>query len=397
MGTADHDYAEIANRIDLHTGGIGLSPNARTGFSKTGEGMTYLTLSAKCLNRNHAPMSELIHELVHRCAFSDLDRLNRLLLEYQADMESMIVQNGHRLAISLASRNFSKAGRLNELWFGVHQLAHVKKITRDLNDAGLRKIAEALHELAGILFRRDNLKIALIGENSMFENARTEIDQLLDKMSINESRLSLPAVSPAGTAPVRESWRTSTAVSFVASAAKTVRMEHPDAPVLAVIAKLIRSLFIHREIREKGGAYGGFAIYSAEDGLFSLASYRDPHIVNTLRVFDRVPEFMRSGVFADDDIKEAILQVCAEIDRPNTPAAAARKAFHRRIVALSDEARLLFKTQVLATNRDRIRDVAARRFGGGESETGVAVISGDQQIRQANEQLGEKPLSVFDI
>ena len=29
--------------------------------------------------------------------------------------------------------------------------------------------------------------------------------------------------------------------------------EFPDAPALAVIAKMLRSLYLHREIREKGG------------------------------------------------------------------------------------------------------------------------------------------------
>ena len=85
----------------------------------------------------------------------------------------------------------------------------------------------------------------------------------------------------------REGWGTSTSVSFVAKTLKTVRMDHEDAPRLSVISKILRSLFLHREIREKGGAYGGFALYNIENGLFSFASYRDPHILETLNVYER--------------------------------------------------------------------------------------------------------------
>ena len=91
----------------------------------------------------------------------------------------------------------------------------------------------------------------------------------------------------------------------------------PDAPTLAVLSKILRSLYLHREIREKGGAYGGFALYNSENGLFSLASYRDPHIVQTLKVYAAAADFVQSAPINDADIHEAILQVCSEIDKPD--------------------------------------------------------------------------------
>jgi Zn-dependent M16 (insulinase) family peptidase len=80
--------------------------------------------------------------------------------------------------------------------------------------------------------------------------------------------------------PVREGWSTASSVSFVASVFETKPLTHEHAPALAAISKMLRSLFLHREIREKGGAYGGFASYLPENGLFCFGSYRDPHIVS---------------------------------------------------------------------------------------------------------------------
>jgi Zn-dependent M16 (insulinase) family peptidase len=173
-------------------------------------------------------------------------------------------------------------------------------------------------------------------------------------------------------------------------------MEHADAPALAVIAKLLRSLYLHREIREKGGAYGGFALYNAEDGLFCYASYRDPHIINTLNVYRGAVDFIKSGNFNDQDIDEAILQVCSEIDKPDPPGPAARKAFYRNIVGLSDAARLRFKKRLLNLTRQQVFEVARTHFHLSQSDHGVAVISGENQLLEANQSL-DPPLAIHPI
>jgi hypothetical protein len=128
-----------------------------------------------------------------------------------------------------------------------------------------------------------------------------------------------------------------------------------------------------------------------------MASYRDPHIVNTLNVYKNAFEFIRSGDFSEEDIKEALLQVCSEIDKPDPPGPAARKAFYRRILSLSDEARDMYKKQLLTLNRDRIIRVAEKYFHDDFSRHGVAVISGEEKLALANKQLGDRPLALFAI
>jgi Zn-dependent M16 (insulinase) family peptidase len=159
----------------------------------------------------------------------------------------------------------------------------------------------------------------------------------------------------------------------------------------------LRSMYLHREIREKGGAYGGFALYSPEDGLFSFASYRDPHIVSTLNAFDNAAEFIRAGSFGDEDVDEAVLQVCSEIDKPDPPGPAARKAFYRKIISLSDEMRLRFKSALLSLTRKKVMQAAEKYFDGKETQKAVAVISGDEKLNAANEKLSERPLKLYRI
>lgn len=52
--------------------------------------------------------------------------------------------------------------------------------------------------------------------------------------------------------------------------------------------------YLHREIREKNGAYGGGASYSALDGVFSFTSYRDPNPLKTVSTFQKSAEWAAS-------------------------------------------------------------------------------------------------------
>jgi Zn-dependent M16 (insulinase) family peptidase len=396
----DKQLVYKARRIDAYTGGIVLSANARTSFDKIGGLKPFVAFNGKCLVRNQSKMFAIIEELLFKYSFSDLTRLKSLLLEFRAGLESAVVQNGHRLAISLASRNLSPTNALSENWSGIHQIKAIKGITDDLSDRSLKSIAKDLSTIATTLFTPENLKIALIGENSELAQGLKWINQNEVLSGINSQ------VSPKNSdhydfaldsKMTREGWSTSSAVSFVAQTFQAVRRQHKDAPALSVISKLLRSVYLHREIREKGGAYGGFALYNSEDGLFSFASYRDPHIVATLNTYKNAFEFIRSGNYTSEDIKEAILQVCSEIDKPHPPGPAAKKAFFRKIISLSDDMRQQFKENLLSLTKKQVTQAAEKYFSSSDKNQAVAVISGEDALKTANQKLSGDPLELHSI
>ena len=394
MGTAKRDYADLARRIDAHTGGIGLSAHARTRFDDAGACLPFVSLNAKCLARNQEMMFDVLQEVLTCRDFSDLSRLKNLLQEYRAGLEAMVLQNGHRLAISLASRNLSPASQLAETWGGIHQLRTIKEMTRTLDDRELARIAHGLTAIADRLLFRENFKMALIGDHGLLTVGQPLADQLGRSLGTNgPSGFASPALAPHGDR-IREGWWTASTVSFVAAAFPTVRLNHPDAPAMAVIAKMLRSLYLHREIREKGGAYGGFSLYNAEDGLFAFGSYRDPRILDTLDVYRAAVNFIQSGPYVESDVHEAILQVCSEIDKPDPPGPSARKAFYRSIIGLTDADRRRYKERLLTVDSGQVRAVAARHFS---EDMAVAVISGQPQLEDANRRLGRQPLDLFPI
>lgn len=403
MGTKKHDYAQMAQRISLYTGGLGVSSIVRTGFDAGEACFPFAALTGKCLERNHANMFAIVDELLCDYAFTDLKRLKSILLEYRAGLEAMVVQNGHQLAMALACRRFSSTLALNEIWSGIHQLKMIKALSDaiakpETSDANLEQLAADLNRIGQTLFQRENLKVGLVGEEHVLFDAVPTVALLREKLPTGAPNGSVNAdIDQSNEAMVREGWSTSSAVAFAASSFKTVRLNHQDAPALSVISKLLRSLYLHREIREKGGAYGGFALYNSREGVFSMASYRDPHIVNTLEVFNKAADFIRSGRYTDEDIKEAILQVCQVIDKPDTPGAAGRKAFFRGLISLSDETREQYKIGLLSLNRKNVIRAAEKYFDWQNNAPSVAVIAGEEQLKDANDKLGEQALTLQTI
>jgi Zn-dependent M16 (insulinase) family peptidase len=327
-----------------------------------------------------------------------------LLLQYQAGMEASIVSTGHRYAISLSCRHLSKASYINELWHGISQYQFIKQITEQFNTKDNKnKILEVLSEkmirMAQSVLKKGNLKPAVIGKKNAIVVAEKRIKAIHEHLSNDSDKFFFtPDISFKKDVPF-DGWYTNTSVSFVGQSFKTVGMTHEDSPGLAVISKILRSLYLHREIREKGGAYGGFAIYNSEEGLFSFGSYRDPHIKRTLDVYKNACDFIVNGDYSQTDVKEAILQVCSEIDKPETPGPSAMKAFYRDITKLDDTIRRQFKDSLLQLDKKRIQIIAERYFTIDEYLKGTAVISSKKNLEQANLQLGaeEKQLNLFKI
>lgn len=403
LGTGKRDYSGLARLISSATGGVGMAAHARTGFDGTGKCRPFISFGGKCLNRKQNEMFKILLECISDYSFFDLDRMKTLLIEYRSALESSVVQNGHALAISNATQYFSETCRLNEMWNGIEQVLYIKELSEQLNGknnlSGMEKLKEDFYLIAETLFSGENFRYALIGEEEMIQSAQQGLSPIADILGAG-SEIILPSYEMTmqdSEILKRRGWATNTAVSFVGTSFKTVSMGHDDAPGLAVISKILRSNYLHREIREKGGAYGGFSAYNSEDGNFSFASYRDPHICNTLNVFESAGSYLKSGSYTDEDITESILQIASVIDKPDTPGTAAKKAFYRKILMLPDEMRLQYKQQLLNVRKNDIARLAEKYFEPGTVEMTASVISGGEKLNSANQKLGDKPLQINRI
>ena len=151
-------------------------------------------------------------------------------------------------------------------------------------------------------------------------------------------------------------------------------MGHADAPALSVLAGFLRNGYLHRAIREQGGAYGGGASFDSDNAAFRFFSYRDPRLEETLSDFDRAVDWLLQGEHPWRLVEEAILGVIGSIDRPGSPAGEAKDAFYSALYGRTPERRQDYRQRVLAVKLDDLQRVAQTYLQA--DKACVAVISG---------------------
>jgi Zn-dependent M16 (insulinase) family peptidase len=141
-------------------------------------------------------------------------------------------------------------------------------------------------------------------------------------------------------------------VNFMSKSFPTVPYTNPDCASLRILSKLLTWKYLHREIREKGGAYGGGANGST-DGSFSFYSYRDPRSMETLEVYDNSINWASQGTFTEADVAEAKMSLFQQMDKPVAPGS---RGVQFSISKLTDEQRQVHRNQILtSTKSDLLR------------------------------------------
>jgi len=158
-------------------------------------------------------------------------------------------------------------------------------------------------------------------------------------------------------------------VNYISRCLPIVPYTHEDFPKLRILAKLLSAKFLHREIREKGGAYGSGAKIGG--GIFSFFSYRDPNFEGTLSAFENSVQWALDGKFSDQDIEEAKLSVFAEVDKPISPSNRGMSYFTQGV---TDDMRQTNRDGLFSVTRDDIIHVARTYLASQDVPNSIAVL-----------------------
>jgi Zn-dependent M16 (insulinase) family peptidase len=393
VGAGGRSYLQLAEKMEALTGGI----SARTALlddpHKLDDFTASFELKGKALLRNSEALFGLLRDFLLSPDFSDLQRIHTVLNQLKVSLENSIPQSGHTYAARTAAACLSSAARRREQWSGLAQVALIRQLA-EKTPAQLQETADRLQQIAKQLFSRTQLQAAVTLEAQNFAAFRKPLAALI--ATLPEKPLAGAAsAQPFTPKPKRQGWVWSIPVNYVTRVFRAVQYSHPDSAPLAVLAKLLRAEFLHREIREKGGAYGGLAGYSPEAGLFSLLSYRDPHILRTLEVYQQAIDWAVAGDFPAESVKEAILAIFSDLDKPLSPAGMGAQEFANLRQGLTLAMRNRMRQQLLRVDAKALQRVAKKYLQ--QADSAIAVLAGEAALQQANEQLGERALDVKKI
>ncbi|MGB4055087.1 MAG: insulinase family protein, partial [Porticoccaceae bacterium] len=285
MGVGSRDYQQTQLWHSSVVGAYSASASVRSDKDKLDVLHGNISFSAKGLARNQAAMSDLMQESLLQPRFDELARLRELVAQIRTHRESSVVSNGHSMAMTAAASGLSANGYLSQRWGGMTGLALLKALDQSLeSEAGLQALAsqlQAIHQLV-LAQPRQYLLVAEGERLAAFKATMQSRFSATDAVSASNLIHYKPSLSP-----VNHCWTTNTQVSFCAKAYPTVPSSHVDAAALTVLGGVLRNGFLHRTIREQGGAYGGGASQDNQSGAFRFYSYRDPRIAGTLADFDQ--------------------------------------------------------------------------------------------------------------
>ncbi len=358
MGSGDRDYLATQARQAAVTGGLNARSLVRGAVEDVQQSRGVLVLAGKALARHHAPLTELLLETFTSARFDELLRLRELIAQWRAQREEGVVDHGHMLAMTAASAGLSPVAALSHRWEGLRGLQTLKALDETLDDehalAALAAQLEHIRELVKAAPRQ----LLVVSEAERQEDIAAALTNYWQPYPNPATPASCFSLAPVNS-QVRQGWSTSTQVNFCAKAYPTVPPNHPDAPVLQVLGDFLRNGYLHRSVREQGGAYGAGAGYHPDSGTFRFFSYRDPHLAETLEDFDRALNWLQATDHPVRTLEEAILGVIAAIDRPGSPAGEAISAFFGSLFGRTPEQRRAFRQRVLQVNLADLQRVAA--------------------------------------
>ncbi len=385
-GAAGEDYAEIAGRIASVTGGVGAAAQVQS-LAVRDDYLQSFVISGRALDRNAQPFIELLTDLVARLEIEPR-RLKEIIAEITTRLESSLAGLGFQFALLRAHSKLSSEGAINDRLQGIGMLHTMRKLAR-LDEHSLGDLISQLDEIRKVLFRAEALRIVVTCEEAMiqpFEELLTGLVGALAPDGADGHPVKPPALErkpEARTAPVP--------VAFNVRVFKTVRYTHQDSPALLVLANYLRDTYLHRELREKGGAYGAYAQAGVASATFYFGSYRDPNIVRTYDIFDTAVRWVTDGEIDAEALKEAILGACGDVDPLESPDIKGRREATNRVTGFSREARELFKQRLLQVTADDLRRVTGSYLLGAPAVQ--TTVAGSDLIEAARK---ERP-ALFEV
>jgi presequence protease len=371
LGCGGRDYLATQARQAAVTGGISAHLSIRGTFENLELQRGYLVISGKALRRNSQALGELMWQTFATTRFDELSRIREIISQDRMRREQSVTGRGHSLAMTAASQRISPVAALEQRWSGLASIQDLKQLDDRLGHDSdyLATLSNTLSQLHEQVIKAPR-QLLMVGEER-------ERDELLDELQPiwRQTRLHLPGnglIHLNGTSGyTTEAWTTSTQVNFCSRAYRVPPANHTDAPALQILGGFLRNNFLHRAIREEGGAYGGGASYDADSGSFRFYSYRDPRLHETLADFDRALDWLQSDRHPQRLVEEAILGVISAIDKPGSPAGEAKKAFHANLHGRTPEIRRAFRQRLLNVTLADLQHAASTWLQPGERHTAV--------------------------
>ena len=384
VDTEHYSYSDLTSEIYLNSGGLDFSVGGSQKMGEPGNFTGTFTASVKVLYEKLDFAFEMLAEILLRSKLTDEKRLGEILDETMSRARMRLENSSHSSAAMRAASYYSPLSSFYDRTGGIGFYQFLEKITeRCSKEEGYRlKLGKKLMEVAKTLFTASNMTVSYTADEEGYGRLPAAL-------------AAFKAVLPEGNGiryPYEfkpelknEGFRTASQVNYVACCGTFGESAYTGA--LKVLKVILNYEYLWVNLRVKGGAYGCMSSFG-RNGETMLVSYRDPKLGETNRVYEGIPEYLRTFSIDDRDMTKYVIGAFSELDAPLNPAAKGARNLGAWLSGVTDEMIQRERDQVLNVTQEDIRALAGLL----ESvlNTGaLCAIGNDQQIVNEQELFNE--------
>lgn len=346
-GTVRRSAQDMANRIGAETGG--LSCEVVSAPLVTGEGeATHLILRARTLADRVPHLFDILGELVSEWQIPKPHYLSEIVRSEINRVKAQILPKAH----DFLDRRLRSHINVTEQTDGLSYLGFLHDfqllIMRNPSQARQRLI-----DAQAVITCRRQLTISITCDESETTDLLARAEQLAELLPIGDTAKTIthmPVPQPS------EAFVVSSKASFVGMAFDMQPAGSAPAASLSVALKYLETGWLWQKLREDGGAYGVLCRGDPSRRICTFLSYRDPHLLRTLDVFETAGQQISHGM-SEDDLTRAIIAKVGSLDRPLPPSDSGLNALTDWLRGWTPEHHRIFRADVLATGLADLQDL----------------------------------------
>ncbi|MEI6808470.1 MAG: insulinase family protein [bacterium] len=394
LGAAGMNYEQVSRRIAAHTGGISCWPWFQTRCNRPDQPLFGLQFSIKALDDQMEPALELLRDLVFAVEPGDRNRLHDVLIQDLAQCRTELVF-GAGAPPSHAGRGHTPQAYLADLVNGLPQLPLVTSLTSNF-DKMAQGLISKIESIRDTLLVRGRVTASFTGSDRGAEAVRRSLATLLQRMRTEQLKDAPTGFVPF-VKPPREGLAAPIEVAHCAQVMPAPHFSHPHSIPLVLGTHIVSMDYMINELRFKGNAYGASCRYDSLGSMLYLTTFRDPHVARTLKVFDKLVDYVRGIEWTQADIDRAIIGVAKGDERPIRPESATHLAIHRHLIGHTRQLREERHDRLCQARPAEVRTALLETLESGPSKASVCAIASRRKLEDSNREMPETPLSIQDV
>lgn len=353
VSTEKYSYTDLANATNIYTGGISTGTASHPDIKDRNNFVFKFEVKLKVLEKNLDKALELMEQMLLTSDFTDTKRLGELVAQIKARLQANLSSSGHLVAAMRSMSSFSRYALYQDELKGVAFYRSICRIEKELSESP-KSVSDKLAAIVKKLFARNRMLISFTGNNEAYGNAKPLLKKVIagfNKMSAvgNQAEVHFNTA--------KEAFIDASQIQYVAKAGDFICEGYEYTGALRLLRIILSYDYLWINVRVKGGAYGCMNTF-LRSGESYFVSYRDPNLSDTLDVYDRIPEYIKSFSPDERDMTKYIIGTFSALDTPMNPEAKGSRSLSAYLEGITYEQIQKERNEILNAQPEDIRRLA---------------------------------------